>query len=177
MRVGDGEVIRLSLVAVAEGASVGTPEVAEHELESATVEVPVARAGYEGTVSASLTAAGLEVMAAGPAEQALVPGGTNMWHWTVSAPQAGTYRPVVKVTARWEPTEGAGAAGPMEEVVWSRVLTVEARGMLGLSGPQTDWLGMAGSALGTVASLPFLEKVVTTVWQRVRGRRREEDVG
>jgi hypothetical protein len=65
----------------------------------------------------------------------------------------------------------------MEEVVWSRVLTVEARGMLGLSGPQTDWLGMAGSALGTVASLPFLEKVVTTVWHRVRGRRREEDVG
>ncbi|MFW6136001.1 MAG: hypothetical protein ACOC7N_04185 [Chloroflexota bacterium] len=169
MRVGDGEVVRVSLLALAQAAEAGTPEVAEHEVESAALELPVARAGYQGMVSASLTAAGLEVTAAGPAEQPLVPGGTNTWRWTVSAPRAGTYRPVVNVTVRWEPMEGSGGTGPVEELVWSRVLTVRARGVLGLSGPQVDWMGTAGSVLGTVAGIPFLEKVLTTLWGRVRG--------
>jgi hypothetical protein len=173
MRVRDGEVVRLSLIALAEAAAVGTPEVAGHEVASATLEMPVARAGYQGTVSASLTAAGLEVTAAGPAEQALVPGGTNTWHWTVSAPRAGTYHPVVNVAVRWQPTEGSDAAPLPEELVWSRVLTVEARGVLGLAGPQVDWLGTIGSVLGTVASLPFLERVLTTAWSRLR--RRDDD--
>jgi hypothetical protein len=174
MRVRDGEVVRLSLMALAEAAEAGTPEVAGHEVATGTMEMPVARPGYEGTVSASLTAAGLEVTAAGPAKQALVPGGTNTWHWTVSAPRAGTYHPVLNVSVRWEPTEGSDAARPIEEQVWSRVLTVEARGVLGLAGPQVDWLGTVGSVLGTVASLPFLERVLASAWSRLR--RRKEDV-
>ena len=174
MRVRDGEVVRLSLMAVAEAAGVGTPEVAGHEVATGTMEMPVARPGYEGTVSASLTAAELEVKGAGSAEQALVPGGTNTWHWTVSAPQAGTYHPVLTVSVHWEPTEGSDGARPIEEQVWSRVLTVEARGMLGLAGPQIDWLGTVGSVLGTVASLPFLERVLASAWSRLR--RREDDV-
>jgi hypothetical protein len=171
MRVRDGEVVRLSLMALVEAAAGGTPEVAGHEVATGTMEMPVARPGYEGTVSASLTAAGLDVAAAGPAEQALVPGGTNTWHWTVSAPRAGTYRPVINVSVRWEPTEGADGAHPIEEQVWSRVLTVEARGVLGLAGPQVDWLGTVGSVLGTVASLPFLERVLATAWSRLRRRK------
>lgn len=167
MRVRDGEVVRLSLMALVEAAAAGTPEVAGHEVATGTMEMPVARPGYEGTVSASLTAAGLEVAAAGPAEQALVPGGTNTWHWTVSAPQAGTYHPVINVAVRWEPTDGSEGARPIEELVWSRVLTVEARGMFGLAGPQVDWLGTVGSVLGTVASLPFLERVLVTAWSRL----------
>ena len=173
MRVRDGEVVRLSLMALAEAAGAGTPEVAGHELTTGTLEMPVARPGYQGTVSASLTAAGLEVNAAGPAEQALVPGGMNTWHWTVSAPRAGTYHPVINVAVRWEPTEGSDAARPIEEQVWSRVLTVKARGVLGLAGPQVDLLGSIGSVLGTVASLPFLERVLATAWSRLR--RRDDD--
>lgn len=170
MRVRDGEVVRLSLIALAQAAGVGTPEVAGHEVATGTMEMPVARPGYEGTVSASLTAAELEVKGAGSVEQALVPGGTNTWHWTVSAPQAGTYHPVLTVSVRWEPTEGSDGARPIEEQVWSRVLTVEARGVLGLAGPQVDWLGTVGSVLGTVASLPFLERVLASAWARLRRR-------
>lgn len=171
MRVRDGEVVRLSLMALTEAAGVGTPEVAGHEVATGTMEMPVARPGYEGTVSASLTAAGLEVTAAGPAEQALVPGGTNTWHWTVSAPRAGTYHPVINVAVRWEPSEGSDGGRAIEELVWSRVLTVEARGVFGLAGPQVDWLGTVGSVLGTVASLPFLERVLATGWNRLRRRK------
>jgi hypothetical protein len=171
MRVGDGEVIRLSLVPWSQGAYVVTPEIAGHQVESTTVPLPVTRPGYHGYLSASLTAAGLEVVAAGPTEQPLQPGGSNTWHWTISAAQPGTYRPVVNVTARWEPRPGSSASGRLEEVVWSRVVTVEARAFLGLSGAQVDVLGLGGSVLGTVAGLPFLDKALRTLWRWFRGRR------
>jgi hypothetical protein len=173
MRVGDGEVIRLSLVSRLGGAYVVTPEIEGHQVETTTVPLPVARPGYEGYLSASLTAAGLEVVAAGPTEQPLQPGGSNTWHWTISAAAPGTYRPVVNVTARWEPRLGSSASRRLEEVVWSRVLTVEARPFLGLSGPHVDVLGLGGSVLGTVAGIPFLEKALIVLWKRLKRRRPE----
>lgn len=174
MRVGDGEVVRLALVPRPEDVYIVTPEIAGHQVESTTVPMPVTRPGYDGYLGASLTAAGLDVEAAGPSEQRLEPGGANTWYWTISAARPGRYRPVVNVTVRWEPQPGSGAPGPVEEAVWSRVLTVEARALLGLSGPQVDVLGLGGSVLGTVAGLPFLEKVLTALWRRLRRRRPEE---
>jgi hypothetical protein len=174
MRVGDGEVVRLSLIVSPEDAHLVTPEIAGHEVETTTVPLPVTRAGYDGYVSASLTAAGLEVTAAGPTRQGLRPGHTNTWRWTISAPQAGTYHPVIALTTSWVPQPGSDARGPIDEAVWSRVLTVEARSPLGLSGSQIDWLGLGGTVLGTVAGLPFVEKVLSTLWRRFRGRQPDE---
>jgi hypothetical protein len=170
MRVGDGEVIRLSLVVSPEGAYLTTPEIAGHAVETTTLPLPVTRSGYQGYVNASLTAAGLEVTAAGASRQALRPGRTNTWRWTVSAPAAGTYHPVINLIVSWEPESRTDGAGPIEEAVWSRVLTVEARAPLGLSGSQIDWLGLGGTALGTAAGLPFVEKALSTLWKRLRGQ-------
>jgi len=176
MRVGDGEVIRLSLIVSSEEAYLVTPEIAGHDVESTTVPLPVTRAGYDGYMNASLTAAGMEVAAAGPARQSLLPGRDNTWRWTISTPRAGTYHPVINLTVLWEPQAGTDASGPIEEAVWSQVLTVEARAPLGLSGSTIDWLGLGGTALGTVAGLPFVEKVISTLWKRLMGRRDEEVV-
>ncbi|MGD9028679.1 MAG: hypothetical protein PVG25_02570 [Anaerolineae bacterium] len=174
MRVGDGEVIRLSLVSGPGGSMLATPDIEGHQVETTTVPLSVTRPGYNGFLCASLSAAGLEVAAASPAEQPLEPGGSNTWYWTISTARPGTYRPIASLSVRWEPQPGADVPGPLEEAVWSRVLTVKARALLGLSGPQVDLLGVGGSVLGTVAGLPFLEKAVTTLWRRLRRRRPEE---
>ena len=168
MRVGDGEVIRLTLHAPIENGYLATPEIAGHEVESATVPMPLTRAGYQGHVSASLTATGLEMAPAGPSRQELAPGRANTWRWAISASRAGTYRPVINLTVVWEPRSDADVPGPIEEAVWSRVLTVEARAPLGLSGTQVDWLGVGGTLLGTAAGFPFVEKVLSTLWKRLR---------
>ena len=170
MRVGDGEVLRLSLIVSSEDAHLTTPEIAGHQVETTTVPIPVTRTGYDGYVNASLIGAGLDVAAAGPTRQALAPGRPNTWRWTISAPRAGTYHLVINLTVSWEPQPGTDAPGPLEESVWSRVLTVDARAPLGLSGSQIDWLGLGGTVLGTVAGLPFVERVLSTFWRRLRGR-------
>jgi hypothetical protein len=174
MRVGDGEVIRLSLVFGPEGAIVVTPGIEGHQVETTTVPLSVTRPGYDGFVIGSLSAAGLEVAAASPVEQPLEPAGSNTWYWTISAVRPGTYRPIVSLSVRWEPQPGSDVPGPLEEAVWSRMLTVKAHALLGLSGPQVDLLGVGGSVLGTVAGLPFLERALTTLWRRMRRRDPEE---
>jgi hypothetical protein len=175
MRVGDGEVIRLSLYAPTESGYISTPEVAGHEVQSATVPIPLTRAGYEGYVSASLTTTGLDMASAAPRRQKLAPGHTNTWRWTISASRPGTYRPVINLTVVWDPKPGEDLPGPIEEAVWGRVLTVEARAPLGLSGTQVDWLGVGGTLLGTAAGFPFMEKVLSILWKRLR-RKAEEPV-
>lgn len=177
MRVGDGEVVRLSLAVSPDEGYLVTPEIAGHDVETQTVPVPVERAGYDGYVSASLVGAELEVEAVGPARQRLAPGLTNTWRWTVSAPRAGTYQLVLDLSVAWEPQSGSNAAEAIQEPVWSRVLTVETRAPLGLSGAQADWLGLGGSVVGTVAGLPFVEKVLSTLWGRLRGRRHKTVAG
>jgi hypothetical protein len=57
------------------------------------------------------------------------------------------------------------------------VLTVEARGFLGLSGPHVDVLGLGGSVLGTVAGIPFLEKALMVRLTRLKRRRPGERPG
>jgi hypothetical protein len=39
-----------------------------------------------------------------------------------------------------------------------------------MSGSTVDWLGLGGTVLGTVAGFPFVEKVLSTLWKRLRGR-------
>lgn len=166
MRVGDGDVIRLSLIPVT-GGYVAQPEIEGHKVEPTVIPLPMARPGYTGYAVASLSAAGIEVEEATAREQLLVPGQKNVWRWAISPERKGTYRIVVGLSVRWVPEAGSGLPGPFEEPVWNRTLTVEARATLGLSGSQTDWVGFGGTLMGTVASLPLTKKVLNALWKRL----------
>jgi hypothetical protein len=131
----------------------------------------VVRPGYTGYVVASLSAAGLQVEPANPLKQPLVPGAPNVWRWTVATDQTGTYRVVIGLSTLWEPEAGTDLPGPLEEAVWSYTVTVKSRTVFGLSGKLADLVGVGGSVLGVVTSLPFLEKVLEVVWRWLRAGR------
>jgi hypothetical protein len=168
MRVGDNDSIRFSLLPAPDGSYVPTPEVSGHEVGATPVPMTVARPGYTGYVRATLSAAGLNAEPASPEEQSLVPGQANAWRWTISPDQGGTYRAVINLSVRWEPESGTGLPGPLTEVVWERMLTIEARGTLGLSGVQTDLVAAGGSVLGAVSGIPFAEKGLGLLWKRFK---------
>lgn len=171
MRVGDNDLIRLSLFPAPEGGYVAEPEIEGHEVAPTRIPMAVERPGYTGYVVASLSAAGLQVEPAGPLKQPLAPGQPNTWRWTVAADQAGLYRVITGLTVIWEPEPGTELPGPLEEAVWSYTVTVRSRTVFGLSGQLADLLGVGGSVLGVVTSLPFVEKVLEVVWRRIRGGR------
>jgi hypothetical protein len=168
MRVGDNDLIRFSLKPAPDGGYIPTPEVGGHEVEATPIPMTVTRPGYTGYVRAALSAAGLNAELAGPEEQSLVPGQANTWRWTVSPDQGGTYHAVINLSVRWEPEPGTDLPGPLTEVVWERMLTVEARSTLGLSGIQTDLVAAGGSVLGAVSGIPFAEKGLGLLWQQIK---------
>lgn len=175
MRVGDNDLIRFSLLPAPDGGYIPTPEVGGHEVGATPIPMTVARPGYTGYVKATLSAAGLNAEPASPEEQSLVPGQTNTWRWTISPGQGGTYRAVINLSVRWEPQPGTDLPGPLTEVVWERMLTIEARGTLGLSGMQTDLVAAGGSVLGAVSGIPFAEKGLGLLWKRLKQSRKTKE--
>lgn len=175
MRVGDSDLIRFSLMPAPDGGYIPTPEVGGHEVEATPIPMTVTRPGYTGYVRASLSASGLNAEPASPEEQSLVSGQTNTWRWTISPDQGGTYRAVISLSVRWEPEPGANLPGPLKEVVWERMLTVKARGTLGLSGIQTDLVAAGGSVLGAVSGIPFAEKGLGLLWKRLKRWRKTKE--
>jgi hypothetical protein len=171
MRVGDNDVLRLSLIPTPDGTYVPTPEISGHEVGATPVPVTVTRPGYTGYARATLSASGLDAELASPEEQLLAPGQPNTWRWTVSPDDAGTYRVVLSLSVRWVPEEGSGLSGPFEEPLWERILTVEARSTFGLSGIQADLVGAGGSVLGLVTGIPFAEKGLEMLLKRFKQRR------
>jgi hypothetical protein len=168
MRVGDNDLIRFSLMPAPDGSYIPTPEVGGHEVGATPIPMTVTRPGYTGYVKATLSAAGLNAESASLEEQSLIPGQANTWRWTISPDQGGTYRVVISLSVRWEPEPGTDSPGSLTEVVWERMLTVEARGTLGLSGIQTDLVAAGGSVLGAVSGIPFAEKGLGLLWKRFR---------
>lgn len=175
MRVGDNDLIRFSLRPAPDGTYIPTPEVGGHEVEATPIPMTVARPGYTGYVRAALSAAGLNADLASPEEQSLVPGQANSWRWTISPDQGGTYRVVISLSVRWEPEPGTDLPGPLTEVVWERMLTVQARGTLGLSGIQIDLVAAGGSVLGAVSGVPFAEKGLGLLWKRFKRWRQAKE--
>jgi hypothetical protein len=168
MRVGDNDVLRLSLIPAPDGSYVPTPEIGGHEVGATPIPVTVTRPGYTGYARATLSASGLDAELASPEEQPLIPGQPNTWRWTVSPDEAGTYRVVLSLSVRWVPEEGSGLSGPFEEALWERILTVEARSTFGLSGIQADLVGAGGSVLGLVTGVPFAEKGLEMLLKRFK---------
>lgn len=145
LRLGDSDVIRLSLVPTREGY-VAKAEFPDHSLQ--TKEVPVPRPnGYELYALARLDGVGFEIAPAGEQERFIPEGEEVAWRWTLSPLQAGQQRLSVSLQLRWVP--GPGVSGPVRESqVYARALDVQVRSFLGMSPAQAASTGFLGLLLG-----------------------------
>ena len=171
MRVGDVEVVRVSLIPRPVGSLGLAPELPSHQVEPTGLVLPASPPGCAVYVIASLSMVGLHVELADPGQQSFVPGAPNTWRWTIRPEDPGMYRSALSLVLRWEPTWGPDVTGPRDQVVWGRVLTIRAHNVLGLSGRQADWARVIGSTVGILASFPFLDKTLEALWRRVRQSR------
>ena len=146
--------VRLSLVPSQEGYVVNA-EFAEHPIQSQPVTVSRPQ-GYELLGVALLDGAGFELAPQGEQEQALLPGETVTWRWSLTAHNAGRQRLALVVRLRWNPLE-AGLA-QHEPVIYSRALTVKVTSILGLTTAQAQ---AAGVILALLAVALVLGLVLT----------------
>ncbi len=104
MRLGDTDVVRLSLIPDEDGYQVQA-DFPDHQIQSQfiTVDRPP---GYTLYASARMDGVGFEISPDLELERYLPPEEPVVWRWTIAPLRAGQQRLSVAVRLRWKPPEG-----------------------------------------------------------------------
>ncbi|HKZ55128.1 MAG TPA: phosphotransferase [Anaerolineales bacterium] len=167
MRLGDSDVIRLSLVPSADGYTAQL-EYPEHDVRSEPVSVPYL-AGYEAHAVARLDAAGLVIQPTGEQVVRLARGEAAVWRWTVHPQSAGRHRLRIQLRLRWAPLTPQGEG--REAMLWEGGVELQVEAPLGLAGPQARALAVGGLLLGGVLTLPLAELAARRRLERAAAQR------
>jgi len=145
LRLGDSDVVRLSLVPSADGYSVQA-DFPEHSTELQPVQVTRPE-GYDLYALARLDGVGFTASPAGDQAQYLIPGERLTWQWSLQPRSAGQQRLAVVLTLRWVPQPGYPFL-TRESVIYSRGLDIQVSSFLGLTRTQAMAGGLFGLLLG-----------------------------
>lgn len=145
LRLGDSDVVRLSLVPSKDGYTV-TTEFPEHQVQSQ--EVPVKRpGGYDLQAAARLDGVGFEISPSVEQASSLPPGETVTWRWSLTPRSPGQQRLSVSLRLRWIPQAGT-LGGVRESLVFSRSLDIQVRSFFGMTRGQAMTTGLLGLIFG-----------------------------
>ena len=145
MRLGDSDIIRLSLIPAQEGYTI-TVEFPEHEAVTRTVEVR-RPSGYDLSVMARLDGVGFELSPQGDQAHALPANEEVTWRWTLTPRSAGQQRASVSLKLRWTPQPGTSGA-PRESLIYSKGLNINVTALLGMTTAQAATTGLLGMLIG-----------------------------
>ena len=152
MRLGDSEMIRLSLVPSAEGYTL-TLDAPNNEAITRAVNIkrPL---NTEVSAEARLSGVGFEIAEHNPQAVALPAAEGVTWRWTVSPRETGQHKLTISVDLIWMPL---GSTAPSKRSqLFSKGFDIQVQSLLGLTSTQSNMLGAAGLALGTGLSLAAL---------------------
>jgi hypothetical protein len=152
MRLGESDVVRLSLVPHDEGYVV-TTEFGEHQTITQTVAV-VRPPGLELLALARLDAAGFELEPSAEQMRRLPPSQPVTWRWSLQPEGPGQHRLILSLRLRWVSTRNPAVA-VQEVALYDRALTIQVRSLFGLTAREVMALGVAGVAFGSTLSLPL----------------------
>ncbi|HEX9028643.1 MAG TPA: hypothetical protein VF823_05665 [Anaerolineales bacterium] len=165
IRAGDGDVVRLTLEVDANGNLVPTAEIAGHETQSKTVQIPNLFDTHHVLAEARLDLAGVEVDPPGLLSQSLLPGQRVDFSWSVKPDGVGTFRGNVWFYLRFIPKDG----GPeTQRTISAQPIEIRSVDLLGLSGTPARLLGLVGTLLGSALGL---DNLVSWVWKLVRRKK------
>src|SRR6185436_14720819 len=152
MRLGDSDLIRLSLIP-SENGYVITTEFPEHQTITNTLSV-ARPGGYALSALARLESVGFEISPAGNQAQSLPLNEITTWRWTLTPRTAGQQRLFITVLLRWTPTEDT-LSSVQEKTIYSKGLTIQVTSFLGLATGQVTTASLVGLTFGATLSLPL----------------------
>ncbi|MEW6717342.1 MAG: hypothetical protein AB1345_07560 [Chloroflexota bacterium] len=151
MRVGDADIVRLSLEVDESGKLTPTAEIAGHEVIGEAVEIPNLYETHHILAQARLDMAGVQLSPSEAIIEPLRPGEKVTFYWSIRLGETGTYRGTVWLHLRFIPKDG----GPeVSQALSAQLIEIQASSFLGLKGPMARLLGGLSALLGSVISLP-----------------------
>ena len=163
IRSGDSDLVRLTLEVDGLGNLTPTAESDGHVVTGEVVEIPNLYESHHVIVEARFDLAGAEVRPAELVSEALSPGHSVIFRWSVRPEEVGIYRGTIWLYLRFvDKLTGAKS----QKTLSAQIIEIEAVNFLGLSGDLARTTGVVGSVVGTLIGFPFLEDMIKWMLKR-----------
>lgn len=147
LRVGDSDVLRLTLEMDDQGNLTPTAEIAGHETRGEAVQIPSLYDTHYVFLTADLNIANVDVSPYGERSLPLYPGEAVTFYWSISTLNVGDFRGVLSTSLQFVPIAG----GPEKRIGLSQqVIEIRGVGLLGLSGTGARVFGAIGAVVGSL---------------------------
>ena len=164
IRAGDADVVRLTLEVDDLGNVTPTAEIGGHVVTGQTVEVPDLYETHNVVAEARFDLAGMEIRPADLVSQPLTQGTSATFIWSVHPKEVGDYRGTIWLYLRFTDKVSGEES---QKTISAQIVEIKVANFLGLSGALARTTGVAGSIVGTLIGLPFLEDIIKFLFKKL----------
>lgn len=163
IRAGDSELVRLTLEVDDLGNLTPTAQFSGNVVSGGVLEIPNLYESHQVIAEARFDLAGMEVRPSELVSEALSPGNSVTFQWSIRPPDVGFYRGTIWLYLRFVDKQSGEES---RKTVSAQIVEIEAVNFLGLSGGFARTAGVVGSVVGTILGFPFFEDIIKLVWKR-----------
>lgn len=163
IRAGDADLVRLTLEVDDLGNLTPTAEIGGNVVSGEVVEIPNLYESHQVIAEARFDLAGMEVRPAELVSEALTPGNSVTFRWSIRPPDVGIYRGTIWFYLRFVDKQSREES---RKTISAQLVEIEAVNFLGLSGEFARTTGVIGSVIGTIIGFPFFEDIIKLLLKR-----------
>ena len=163
IRAGDSDLVRLTLEVDDLGNLTPTAQFGGNVVSGEVVEIPNLYESHHVIAEARFDLAGMEVRPAELVSEALAPGNSVTFRWSIRPPDVGVYRGTIWLYLRFVDKQTGEES---QKTVSAQIVEIEAVNILGFSGEVARTTGVIGSVVGTIIGFPFFEDIVRFFFKR-----------
>lgn len=165
IRVGDADVIRLTLEINDEGDLIPTAVIAGHETRGEVVYIPDVYETHNIVAAARLDVAAMQIIPNSLIEQPLLPGEKVDFFWSISTDEINTYRGTVWLYLRFLPLDGGEET---QKPLTAQVIEINSVNLLGMGGTPARLLGSVGIVIGALLGMDDILALLTRGYRFLR---------
>lgn len=163
IRVGDSDLILLTLELDRSGNLTPTAMIQGHEIQEEKIAIPNLYETHSIFAEGRLDISGLVVKPNSEIKEALQPAQRVKFAWSVRAEQVGTYRGMVWLHLIFKSKQDGNEE---RRALSAQRIDIRAVNLLGLSGNAARWIGVFGAFLGSWLSLDSITDLLGKLWKK-----------
>lgn len=163
IRVGDSDIVRLTLEVDNNGNIVPTAEVEGNVVSGEAIEIPNLYKTHHVVAEARFDIAGLEVRPTELISEPIAEGQTAVFYWSIRPNEVGVYRGTIWLYLRFVDKSSGEES---QKALSAQIVEIEAVNFLGLSTNLVRSTGVVGSIVGTIIGFPFFEDILKFILRK-----------
>ena len=163
IRAGDSDLVRLTLEVDELGNITPTAQMGGNVVSGGVVEIPNLYETHHVIAEARFDLAGVDVRPSELVSEALAPGNSVTFYWSIRPPEVGVYRGTIWLYLLFVDKQSGEES---RKTVSAQIVEIESANFLGLSGEFARTTGVIGSVVGTIIGFPFFEDVIKLLFRR-----------